>query len=387
MARRQIIMFLATMNVFILLYAPQPLLPWLSDKYGISIATASLTISLTIIALAVSSLALAPLFDRWDRKKAIGIFCLLLIVPSAMLAITDSFTWILVWRVVHGLCIPGVTAVLVAYVSEEFPADRRGRALGAYVSATVAGGLVGRVIAGPIAEAFSWHAVFIATGFFSLLVTVLVWRYLPASQNQTNRAIGGFLAHFRNPALIGTFLIGFSQFFAFIGFFTYLPFYASGASFHLNATQISLLYFTYLFGIFSAPLAGYFSDRIGRRATMAFGHLIGASGILLTLHPSLPALLAGASILAFGNFASQSATTAYVTDVANGSRGAASSLYLFFFYVGGSLGAYIPGLLWSRYAWDGLVATTTCIIVLALLSNYFLAGKKKITHPANTTQT
>jgi YNFM family putative membrane transporter len=379
---RLIIMFLTTMNVFILLYAPQPLLPWLSDKYAIPIATASLTVSLTIIAVAASSFAMAPLFDRWDRKKVVGVSSLLLIVPSVMLALTDSFGWILFWRIIHGLFIPGVTAVLVAYVSEEFPANQRGRALGAYVSATVTGGLVGRVIAGPIAELFSWHAVFVTISIFSLLVAVMVWRYLPSSQHQTPRVAGGFRAHFRNPALVGTFFIGFSQFFAFIGFFTYLPFYAAGGVFQLSVTQISLLYVTYMFGICSAPIAGYLSDRIGRRSTMACGHLLGASGILLTLYPSLTALLVGSSILALGNFASQSAATAYVADIAKGSRGAASSLYLVFFYVGGSLGAFVPGLLWSRFEWNGLVALTVFTIVLALITNYLLTGKKKLHDPA-----
>ncbi|OXM82405.1 MFS transporter [Paenibacillus rigui] len=371
---RIILIFLATMSVFILLYAPQPLLPLFAEQYGISIATASLTISVTIICLAVSSFVLAPFFDRWDRKTVVGIASLLLVVPSAMLTVTDSFAWMLVWRGLHGLCIPGVTAVLVAYASEEFPSAQRGRVLGIYVSATVAGGLVGRVIAGPIAETFSWHAVFGWIAVLSALVSALVWWLLPASKQKASKDRTGFLDHLRNRALLGTFLIGFSQFFAFIGFFTYLPFYAAGEPFRLSVTQISFLYGAYVFGVFSAPMAGYWSDRVGRRATMALGHLIGAAGILLTLWPTLPALLIGASILALGNFASQSATTAYVTDIATKARGAASSLYLVFFYVGGSLGAFVPGLLWSRFAWHGLVGLTVGTIVLALVSNYMFAG-------------
>jgi YNFM family putative membrane transporter len=66
-----------------------------------------------------------------------------------------------------------------------------------------------------------------------------------------------------------------------------------------------------------------------------------------------------------------------VTDTAASSRGAASSLYLVFFYVGGSLGAYIPGLLWGRFAWHGLVSLTVFTIVLALACNYALAGKRR----------
>ncbi|MCZ8514908.1 MFS transporter [Paenibacillus filicis] len=371
---RMLVIFLAAMNVFILLYAPQPLLPMFAEQFGISISTASLTVSLTIIALAAASFVLAPFFDRWERKNVIWISSLLLVIPSVMLTVTDSFAWILFWRVMHGLCIPGVTAMLVAYASEEFPERQRGRVLGMYVSATVAGGLAGRVMAGPIAEHLSWHAVFGIIAAYSLFVCLLVRWQLPVSRARKRTDRNGFRELFHNRALIGTFLIGFSQFFAFIGFFTYLPFYAAGEPFRLSVTQISFLYVSYIFGILSAPMAGYLSDRIGRRSTMAMGHLIGAAGILLTLWPTLPGLLTGASVLALGNFASQSATTAYVADIATRARGAASSLYLVFFYVGGSLGAYLPGLLWSRFAWHGLVSLTVLTIVFALISNYVLAG-------------
>lgn len=108
---------------------------------------------------------------------------------------------------------------------------------------------------------------------------------------------------------------------------------------------------------------------------MAAGHVIGAMGILLTLWPSVPSLLIGSSLLTLGNFASQSAATAYVTDVALESRGAATSLYLFFFYVGGSLGAWLPGFLWNDFGWRGLVVITVSMLVLALLSNILLTKR------------
>jgi Sugar phosphate permease len=105
------------------------------------------------------------------------------------------------------------------------------------------------------------------------------------------------------------------------------------------------------------------------------GHILGGIGIFITLWPTIPALVVGSSLLTLGNFASQSATTAYVTDMAADSRGAATSLYLVFFYLGGSLGGWIPGLLWENYGWHGVVFLTIGTIILALLSNLFLAGR------------
>lgn len=372
---RFLVLFLATANAFILLYAPQPLLPIWKEEFQLSISSVSHAISITIITLAITSFVLAPIFDLYNRKKVILLASIALIIPSAMITVTNSFDGILFWRFVYGLFIPGVTAVIMAYASEEFPAKHRGRIMGIYVSANVGGGLLGRVISGPIAEAFSWKAVFGVMSVFSAIVVVLIWKYLPKPKNQTKKSTQSFLIHFKNPALVGTFAIGFAQFFAFISFFTYIPFYVSGEPFHFNVTEISLLYFTYAFGLLSAPISGYVSDKIGRRWAMAGGHIIGAIGILLTLGATLPAIITGASLLAFGNFASQSATTAFITDVATTSRGAATSLYLFFFYLGGSLGSWLPGMIWDQFAWNGVVVLTTGTIVMALIINAFLTRK------------
>ncbi|MDM5189147.1 MFS transporter [Bacillus sp. DX4.1] len=372
---RFLVLFLATANAFILLYAPQPLLPIWEEEFQLSISAVSHTISITIITLAITSFILAPLFDLYDRKKIILAASIALIIPSAMIAITDSFNGILFWRFVYGLFIPGVTAVIMAYASEEFPTKHRGKIMGIYVSANVGGGLLGRVVSGPIADLFSWKAVFGFMSIFSTAVVFLIWIYLPKPKNQTKKSEKSFLVHFKNPALVGTSAIGFAQFFAFISFFTYIPFYVSGALFHFTITEISLLYLTYAFGLLSAPISGYVSDKIGRRWTMANGHIIGVIGILLTLVGTLPAIIIGASLLAFGNFASQSATTAFITDVATTSRGAATSLYLFFFYLGGSLGSWIPGIIWDKFAWDGVVFATTSTIFMALMINAFLTKK------------
>ena|SRR5947209_3541661 len=90
---------------------------------------------------------------------------------------------------------------------------------------------------------------------------------------------------------------------------------------------------------------------------MALGLLIMALGIVLTLTPWLPSVFLGLLLLCFGMFAVQSTTNAYIGDsVAQGQgRGSAVSLYQLFFYLGGSLGGFVPGLLWQSGGWLPLV--------------------------------
>jgi MFS transporter, YNFM family, putative membrane transport protein len=372
---RMLIIFLSSANIFILLYAPQPILPLFASEFHISTSQASLAISITIITMAFTSLFFSTYFDRWERKKTMLICSFFLIFPSIMLCFSKTFAEILIWRFFHGILIPGVNVVIITYISEEFPKEKRGQILGIYVSATVVGGLIGRVISGPIAEHFSWQAVFAGIALFSAMVFFLKWKHLPSSTKQpiSQKDHRGELN--KSPSLVAAFLIGFLQFFAMLGFFNYLPFYAAEEPLHLSPSQISYLYFTYIFGIFSAPLAGFLSDRVGRRLTMALGNFIVGIAILITLWTSLLSLLIGASLVALGNFASQSATTAFVNDAGKQLKGAATSIYQFFYYLGGSLGTILPGFLWNKYAWNGVVYLTTSFILLAILLNLFLAGK------------
>jgi predicted MFS family arabinose efflux permease len=70
-------------------------------------------------------------------------------------------------------------------------------------------------------------------------------------------------------------------------------------------------------------------------------------------------------------FIGQSAASSYIGRVAKEARAAAVGLYVMFYYVGGTLGAAVPGLLWARGGWTacvGLIASVQALtIALALL--------------------
>ncbi|MGP7816512.1 MFS transporter [Niallia sp. 01092] len=373
---RLFIIFLSVTNAFIIIYGPQPILPLFMKEFGVSMSTASLSISLTIIGIVFSSLFLATFSDKWDRKKVVLISNVILIIPSAALIFTHSFFWLLVFRFFQGTLITGVTTVLMTYASEEFPKKNKGMVLATYVSATLLGGLLGRVLCGFMTEHFNGEAFFLITTIMTTLISLLIYFCLSESKKQVKTGKQNFMDHFKNLPLLSTFFIGFSHFFSFVGFFNYLPFYASQDPFNYSVTQTSLLYLTYIWGIMSSLITGMVSNRFGRRGTIAFGHLVGASGILITLIPSPYTLIIGASILVLGQFCSQSSVTAYITDVVSHSKGAATSLYQCFFYLGGSLGAWLPGILWRHFDWSGVVFSSVSFIFLALCSNYFLGGKR-----------
>ena len=75
--------------------------------------------------------------------------------------------------------VPGVVAVLVTYIGEEWPPRRVPFIMSLYVSGTALGGFIGRLTAGLLADWFSWRVSFLALGLASLAGAAAVAAWLP----------------------------------------------------------------------------------------------------------------------------------------------------------------------------------------------------------------
>src|SRR5205807_10530280 len=96
--------------------------------------------------------------------------------------------------------------------------------------------------------------------------------------------------------------------------------------------------------------------RFGRRPLVIGAVGLWACGALLTLVPALPAIIAGLAVAACGGFIVQASSTGYVTLTAQSGRTSAIGLYATTYYIGGSIGAILPGLTWSTGGWPACVA-------------------------------
>ncbi len=366
----------ATVAVYADLYITQPILPLLSKEFHIAPATAGLTISVVVLMIAAVSSAYGSLSDAVGRKPVMVGSCLLLAIPTLLCAIASSFHMLLLFRALQGFLMPGVTAVAVAYIGDSFSEADLGPKVGGWIAASVVGGLTGRVVSGLLAAATGWRASFLFFGFTTLLGAAAIARGLPAGKGPAGLRLGsayrGMFAHFRNRRLIGAFLIGGGVFFAFIGVFTYLPYYLTGPPFRLSTALVSSVYLVYIAGVVTSLVSGALSGRVGRRAVMAAGLSIAAAGILGTLVHSLPGIVVSLVVLCVGMFAVQSTAPAFVNANAAGGKGAAGALYVTFYYVGASVGSFLPGYAWQAWGWPGVAGSCLAALAVGLASDALL---------------
>jgi predicted MFS family arabinose efflux permease len=356
---RRLALGLTGFGAFLNLYAPQPLLPLFRQLFRASEFQVSLTISAAVLAVALAAPFAGFVADRYGRKSVIVTAMLSLGLTTAMAATASSLPALIGWRFLQGLCVPGILAVAMAYVTEEAPPDAVGAAMATYITGGVLGGFAGRFFTGLVASAWGWRAGFLLLGLTTFACAATVAARLPPSAHfvrQRTPLLRVFGRHLTNPQLLATYAVGFNVLLSIVAAFTYVNFYLADAPFNLTAAELSLVFAVYLVGAAITPTAGRLIDRLGYRRALVGAVAVSAGGMLVTLVPRVPAIVAGLTLLASGVFASQAAASTQVGRAAGGARSSAAGLYLTLYYLGGTVGSLVPGLVWHRLGWPGCVA-------------------------------
>src|ERR1700683_1921527 len=352
---------LAGMCTFLNVYSTQPLLPLLRETFHASELAVSFTVSATIFATALTAPIIGMMAERRGRKNVIVPSLFLLAIPTALAATSTSLHALIFWRFAQGLFVPGVIAVMLAYVNEEWAGPGIGRAMSSYVAGTVVGGFLGRFLSGVIATHWHWRSTFLVLAALDLIGAFLVRAWLPLAKNfvpaeHLRQVVRDAKQHLRNPRLLANFGMGAAALFALVACFTYANFYLAAPPFHLNSAQLGSIFFVYLLGAVITPQSGRFLDPFGFRHTTVLYCTMMIAGLLLTLVKSLPIVIAGLAIFSSGVFVAQAAATVQTGAIAGRARSSAAGLYVTFYYLGGSLGATLTAWFWHWKAWPRCVA-------------------------------
>ncbi len=153
-------------------------------------------------------------------------------------------------------------------------------------------------------------------------------------------------------------------YFTFVGCFSYVVYRLERPPFSFGTAAGSLVFLLWILGA-AGPGIGRLADRIGWQRLGLSALALAALGLGLSLPASLPTLVAGLALITLANFGGVTAAQLGVADSAPVDRGAASAVYFSIYYGIGSLGAYLPGLAWERYGWNGVAATGLAALVFA----------------------
>ena len=364
----QVLVFSLVAAAFTTVYITQPVLPVIQDEFAVDARTASLSISMVILGIALANLPFGILADRYPIKPILLTGGTVITATSLVCAATHSIAILIAARFIQGLFIPSLTTCLAAYLAKSLPASRLNVVMGSYVSATVAGGMGGRLLGGWIHPPLHWRYAFVSASVLLITATIAATIWLPVEKEERKAELqqAGFIQLLAQASLWRVLVIAFSAYFVFSSMFNYLPFYLSRPPFSAPTEVITLMYLAYLIGIVMGPMSGRLSNRMGSGTTIVIGSLLLASALSATLIHSLAAIAASLVLMCASFFSIHAAAIGLLNRRLTSSRGRANSLYVLSYYLGGTAGITACGYAYDSYGWNGAVVLGIAVLLLPL---------------------
>jgi len=246
-----------------------PLGPFLINALSISTHEFALLVASYSFSAAVAGLLMAPVVDRFERKRFLLTIFLAFAVATLLCAFSPGFITLLLARGLAGIFGGMMGAMVHTIVADAIPFERRAKATGYVATAFSVSSIAGVPLSLLMADAMGWQAPFL---FIALLSAALIWfgyKSLPEfhghlSTREEGRAIRQMIAVAIEPnhmkAMLLTGLVIF-------GGFTVIPYitlYAI-ANVGIAGDQIPLIYFLGGAATFiTARVIGALADRFGK---------------------------------------------------------------------------------------------------------------------------
>jgi YNFM family putative membrane transporter len=366
--RLQLIVFALVSASFTNIYITQPVLPVLQDEFATNMVLVSFSVSAVILGIALSNLPFGFLADRLPIHPIILTGGILVALGGLVCAVTKDLWVLITARFFQGLFIPALTTCLAAYLAKVLPAERLNVVMGSYVSATVLGGLGGRLLGGWIHPPLHWRYAFVSASTLILITTFTAFRWLPHTSNENKRphTTISYWELLKRWELLLIYFCASGSFLIFSSVFNYLPFRMTAPPFNFSTEVTTLLYLVYLVGIFMGPTAGEASNRFGNGNTLLGGTAVLGVSLTLILLPSTTAVVLALLGICAGFFTIHAAAIGSLNRKLSIGQGRANALYVLFYYMGGWIGITLSGFAYKQGGWSAMIYICLFFLVIPL---------------------
>ncbi|MGJ7491600.1 MFS transporter [Variovorax sp. ZT4R33] len=348
------------------LYYSQPMLGVLGADIRASARAVGFVPTLTQLGYALGILLLAPLGDRYDRRRIILMKAAVLCVALLLAGAAPSIAVLLVASLVIGLSAT-LAQDIVPAAATLAPEASRGKIVGTVMTGLLLGILLSRVVSGFVAEHFGWRTMFIAAALSIALIGAAAWRGLPRFRPTTQLSYGALMGSLvklwkRHGALRrATFAqallsIGFSA------FWSTLAVMLHGEPFHLGSAAAGAFGLAGAAGALAAPIAGRIADKRGPELVTRLGaSLVLASFAVMALapwmqpHAQLALLVVGAIGFDLGIQATLIAHQSIVYSIEPAARSRLNAVLFVGMFLGMALGSALGALMLAQWGWMAVV--------------------------------
>ena len=378
-------------------------LPSIKEDLGASYATLEWTVSAYTLSLGVLLITGGRLGDIFGRRKVFLIGIVLFAASSAFIGFSQTDAWLIGGRVVQGIGAALMMPATLSILTNTFPPQERGKALGTWAGVSALALAIGPVVGGYLVEYVSWQSIFflnlpVAAG--AIAITLFATH---ESRDETVRSevdfagiatitvglgaltlalveantwgwsspqiIGLFVvsalglvafalverrvrtpmvdfAFFRSTTFLGASLVAFIVSFAMLAMFFFIAIYMQTIE-HYSPLEAGIRFLpTTLCVIVISPLSGRLADRVGPRPLMTGGLLLVAVSLFWQSHLNVGSgfsfLAPGFVLMGIGlAFIMSPMSTAAMNAVDRTKAGVAGGILSMSRMIGGTLGVAV----------------------------------------------
>lgn len=164
-------------------------LPTISEDIGVPMNQSEWVVSVYLMAICVFLLFFGKVGDSFGKIKVFKIGTIVFIIGSFLCGIPGSLGLLLASRVVQAIGASMTMATSTGIITEIFPLQERGRALGLIGSFVSLGAIAGPGISGVILSHFNWSYIFWINVPVGIITMMFGWYFLPKTEFKSEEKI------------------------------------------------------------------------------------------------------------------------------------------------------------------------------------------------------
>lgn len=364
------------------LYYCQPLLNMIRADLGLTEFEVNLVPVFTQVGYALGLLFIIPMGDMYNRRTTILTSFSALVVSLLCIYFSTNVWMLLIASFVTGFF--SVTPqVFMPFASLYSKPEEKERRAGMILSGLLIGILASRVVSGYVGHLWGWRSMYAIAATLILFSALAVTRWFPQVEPtykgrfvRLMLSIGRLITN--HPRSL---LYSIRSAFAFgslLGLWGTLVFRMKEAPFFAGSDVVGLLGICGIAGVLTASNIGKFIPRWGTERVNALGLVLQLIAWLLLafFDNSYVGIILGVIIIDIGmqsiQLSNQSATMKLCPEAAS----RMNTIYMVTYFMGGSLGTFLAGCMWSLYGWTGVVSSGLFMLLCAFVTILFFKYKK-----------
>lgn len=360
----------------------QPLLASMGRSFAVSVDHVGFVATFSQLGYAIGLILIAPLGDKYNQRSLMVIILCALAIALITMATAPTVTLLVI-----ASCAVGLTSILteliIPFAAGLAPLKERGRIVGIMVSGVLVGTLLANVVGGFVGEYLGWRAMYWIAAMLMIILGIVLRFMLPNDCSAKSdvgylRLLGSLWQLLcSEPILQEISVLGILIYAALNIFWVTISFFLETPPYHYGSNIVGLFGLVGVVGALAASFVGKFADHKDARQTNAIALPITLLSFMLMWLTGqwLVGLIIGAILLDLGVQSNHVAneTRIYTLDPATWNR--ITTIYIFMFCIGGSLGSVLGTIGWDTAKWDG-VCCMGCLMLSLALGFYALNGKR-----------